>query len=106
MFKYKNYIGQVTLDIDAEIFHGEVINTKDVITFQGRSVSELKKAFVESIEDYLSFCKSRGEEAERPFSGKFNIRLSSELHRKAYIAAKKAKMSLNTWIEKTIEARV
>ena len=35
MFKYKGYIGHVIFDEEAEIFHGEVINIKDVITFQG-----------------------------------------------------------------------
>ena len=47
MFNYKNYIGHVNFDDDAEVFHGEIINTRDVITFQGTSVRELKKAFKE-----------------------------------------------------------
>ena len=54
--KYKGYEGSIAYDDEAEIFHGEVINTKDVITFQGKSVKELKKAFKESIDDYLAFC--------------------------------------------------
>jgi predicted HicB family RNase H-like nuclease len=105
MFKYKDYMGHVTFDEEAELFHGEVINTRDVITFQGESVAELKKAFMDSIEDYLDFCKSRSETAERPFSGKFNLRLNPELHRQAYVAAKKEHISLNSWVEKAIEAR-
>jgi predicted HicB family RNase H-like nuclease len=32
---YKGYIARVEYDDDAGIFHGEVINTRDVITFQG-----------------------------------------------------------------------
>ena len=55
--KYKGYDGSIAYDDEAEIFHGEVINTKDVITFQGKSVKELKKAFKESIDDYLAFCE-------------------------------------------------
>src|SRR3989338_7806821 len=101
MFKYKDYIGHVIFDEEAEIFHGDVINTRDVITFQGNSVAELKKAFVDSVEDYLAFCKKRGEPAEKPFSGKFNLRLEPELHRQASIAARRAHMSLNSWVEKT-----
>ena|SRR3989338_11675231 len=105
MFKYKNYIGHVTFDAESELFHGEVINTRDVITFQGTSVAGLKKAFVDSIKDYLAFCKSRGEAPDRPFSGKFNLRLDPTLHRQAYVAAKQAHMSLNSWVEKVIEAQ-
>lgn len=103
MLKYKGYIGHVEFDEDAEIFHGEVINTRDVITFQGSTVRTLKKAFKDSVDDYLDFCKERGEEPERPFSGRFNVRLAPELHREAYVAAKALGMSLNTWIAEAIK---
>ena len=58
--KYKGYEALVSLDDEQGIFHGEVINIRDVITFQGQSVSELKQAFIESVEDYLEFCAQRG----------------------------------------------
>ena len=103
MLKYKNYIGHVEFDQDAETFFGEVINTRDVITFQGETVKDLKKAFRDSIKDYIEYCHERGEEPERPFSGKFNIRLDPELHREAYIAAKKSGLSLNSWIKRAIK---
>jgi predicted HicB family RNase H-like nuclease len=67
--KYKGYVGMVTFDDEAGIFHGEVINTRDVITFQGTCVEELRQAFIDSIDDYLAFCAERGEEPEKPFSG-------------------------------------
>lgn len=54
--KYKGYLGEITYDDDAKIFHGEVIGLKDIITFQGRTVNELKKAFQDSINDYLAWC--------------------------------------------------
>jgi predicted HicB family RNase H-like nuclease len=70
---YKGYEAPVPYDEDAEIFHGEVINLRDVITFQGSSVKELKKAFADSVEYYIAFCKERGEEPEKPYSGQFVI---------------------------------
>jgi len=103
MLKYKNYIGHVMFDEEADIFHGEIINTRDVITFQGETVTELKQAFTASIDDYLAFCEERGESPEKPFSGKFNVRLEPELHREAYVAAKAANMSLNTWVTQAIK---
>ena len=103
MMKYKGYIGYVEFDEEADIFHGEVINTRDVITFQGSTVRTLKKAFRDSVNDYLEFCAARGEEPEKPFSGKFNVRLDPELHREAYAAAKAAKMSLNSWVVTAIK---
>ena len=70
MMEYKGYLGQVEFDDEAGTFHGEVINTRDVITFQGKSVAELKKAFQDSVDDYLAFCAARGEEPDKPSSGK------------------------------------
>lgn len=58
MIEYKGYIGHVEFDDDANIFHGEVINTRDVITFQGCSTDELRKALHDSVETYLKFCGS------------------------------------------------
>lgn len=95
MLMYKGYMGHVEFDDEADIFHGEVINTRDVITFQGKTVAEIKKAFRESVDGYLAFCKKRDEEPEKPFSGKFNLRLDPELHKQVYIAAKQHHMSLN-----------
>ena len=103
MLRYKDYIGHVVFDAAAEIFHGEVINTRDVITFQGDTVKALKQAFKESIDDYLAFCEERNEAPEKPFSGKFNVRIDPELHRGAYAAAKAANMSLNAWVTHAIQ---
>jgi predicted HicB family RNase H-like nuclease len=50
---------------ETRVFHGEVIHTRDVITFQGTSVAELKQAFEDSVDDYLEFCTSRGEDPEK-----------------------------------------
>lgn len=61
MMRYKGYLGKVEFDSDAQILHGEVLGIRDVVTFQGSSVRELKKAFRDSIDDYLAFCRQRGE---------------------------------------------
>lgn len=104
--EYKGYIGKVEVDEDAGVFHGEVINIRDVVTFEGRNVRELKSAFRDSIEDYLTFCAERGEEPDKPFSGKFVVRLSPELHRKAFIKAKLADKSLNSWVKEVVESAI
>lgn len=56
MLTYKGYVGNVEFDDENEIFTGEVINTKDVITFQSETAPGLKEAFIDSVEDYLEFC--------------------------------------------------
>jgi len=102
MMEYKGYIGDVNFDSEAHLFHGEIINTRDVITFQGKSVDELEKAFIDSIEDYVEWCKEDGVSPEKPYSGKFNLRLSPELHKEVSITAKKMKISINKFVEKAV----
>jgi predicted HicB family RNase H-like nuclease len=106
MMEYKGYVGQVEYDDRAEVFHGEVINTRDVITFQGATVPELKKAFRDSVEDYLAFCAERGEEPEKPFSGQFLTRVSTDLHRRINLAARQSGKSLNAWVTEQLERGV
>ncbi|MBX3001233.1 MAG: type II toxin-antitoxin system HicB family antitoxin [Caldilineaceae bacterium] len=103
MMEYKGYIGIVEFDDDAGIFHGEVINLRDVITFQGESVQELRQAFQESVDDYLAFCEERNEEPEKPFSGTFTLRIPPELHRDIALRAKLANKSLNSWVTEVLE---
>lgn len=98
MMEYKGYFGKVEFDDDANIFYGEVINLRDVVTFQGETVTELRNAFRDSIDDYLDFCASRGEEPEKPYSGKFVVRVDPELHKNIFIEAKKTGKSINAWV--------
>lgn len=106
MLNYKGYTGRVEYDSDAKIFHGEVLDLNDVITFQGKSVDEIERAFRESIDDYLDFCKSRGESPEKPFSGKFVLRVSPRLHRQLHLKASQEGKSLNAWIVEQLEKSV
>jgi predicted HicB family RNase H-like nuclease len=101
---YKGYTAHIEFDEEAGFFHGEVIDTKDVITFQGSSVKELNKTFKDSVDDYLEFCKSRSEEPDKPFSGKFVLRLPKSLHRKIYIKAIKNGKSLNNFITESLDS--
>jgi predicted HicB family RNase H-like nuclease len=97
--EYKGYFATAEFDDEANIFHGEVINLRDVITFQGQTVEELRKAFKDSVDDYLEFCAERGEEPEKPYSGKFVVRIEPELHKRIAILAKKDGKSLNSWLQ-------
>ena len=103
MMKYKGYVGKVSYDADAKIFHGDVIGLKDVITFQGTSVQELDQAFKDSINDYIAWCKKRGETPEKTFSGNLRLRISPDLHATlAHLAATQG-LSLNSFIVDTLQ---
>ena len=104
--QYKGYTGKVDYDSDANILHGEVLGIRDVVTFQAKSVDELQKAFRESVDDYLDFCKERAEDPDRPSSGKFVVRIDPELHRRANIAAAALGKSLNTLVGESLAKAV
>lgn len=98
VLQYKGYTGAVQFDDEARLFHGEVLGTRDVITFQGTTVDELEQAFRESVDDYLEFCAERDEEPDKPFSGRLMVRLPPTLHRQLYLQSKTEGRSLNQLI--------
>jgi len=102
MMEYKSYFAKVEFDDGDNIFHGEVINLRDVITFEGETVKELKGAFHDSVDDYQTFCAERGEDPEKPYSGKFVVRVEPELHKSITIEARKKGKSLNIWVKDAI----
>lgn len=102
MMKYKGYVAEVSFDSDASIFHGEVIGLKDVITFQGKSVDELKKAFKDSVNDYLTWCKERNEKPEKTYSGEIRLRMNPQLHADLAIEATRKGTSLNNLINEKL----
>ena len=106
MMEYKGYVAVFDFDPTIEAFHGEVANTVDTITFEGRSVDELKAAFHESVDDYLELCEREGRRPDHPYSGTFSLRLGPRLHRAAAIAAASRRVSLNGFAADAIRERL
>ncbi len=101
MLEYKGYVG--TVEADEGVFTGRVIGLRDVITFEGATFAEIEQAFHDSIDDYLAFCAQRGEQPDRPYSGKIPLRVDPEIHRRAAARAEAEGISLNQWIARRIE---
>jgi predicted HicB family RNase H-like nuclease len=99
MMKYKGYTGLPEIDEQAGVIFGRVIGLRDVITFQGTSVTEATQAFHDSVDDYLEFCAERGEQPEKPYSGNFVVRVAPELHRALANSAEAQNVSLNHLVE-------
>ena len=104
--EYKGYKAAIVFDPDDETFHGTVVNIDDTVHFEGRSVTELKRALKDSVEYYLEFCRKRGEEPNKPYSGRFLVRLSPDQHRAAAYAAKLRGTSVNSFVSEAIEQAV
>ena len=100
---YKGFIATVHYNADDEIFYGKIEEIDDLISFEGKSVSELKKAFINAVEDYLEVCKKYNKPVMKSYKGSFNIRIEPELHRKAVRKSLRMGISLNQLIQKAIE---
>ena len=106
MKPYKGYTATVEFDADEMVLHGRVENIRDVISFQAVSVDHLQSAFEEAIDDYLDLCSERGEQPEKPFSGKFVLRLDADLHREIALRSARERKSLNAWIVDVVSAAI
>lgn len=106
MLNHKGYYGRVEFDDEAGVFHGEVIGIRDVVTFEATSVRDLRKAFRDSVDDYLAYCNERGEEPDKPCSGKFMLRITPELHSQANAIAAASGLSLNAWVAQQLEQSI
>ncbi len=100
--EHQSYIATIEIDEEGGFFHGRVINTRDVLTFQGKSVPELKIAFADTITDYQEWCEERGEPPEKPYSGRLLLRLQPELHCRLASAAARSGKSLNSFVTETL----
>ena len=100
--KYKGYVGHAVVDAEAGVIRGQVVNVKDTITFQGKTVEEARAAFEGSVDDYLSFCASLGEPPDKPYSGKFLVRVSPAVQRDLHAVAKLKGVSVNQLVARSL----
>jgi predicted HicB family RNase H-like nuclease len=97
------FIAELTIDSEAGLIHGEVVNTRAVLTFAAQDVAGLKPAFQDTLDDYKAWCKARGVQPERPYSGTISLRMRPELHRDVVAAAVKSSLSVNAFIISALE---
>ena len=77
-----------------------------MVTFYGASVDDLKREFEVSLRTYLDFCKEKGVEPAKPFSGNLNLRLGPERHRRVAAKAAADGMSINAWIASAVDREI
>lgn len=103
---YIGYTGSIEVSIEDDCLHGRILFIDDLVTYEGSSVSEIRAAFQESVDRYLSHCQRVGKPADKPYSGTFNVRIGPELHSKAAKAAHLKKIKLNEFVKLAIQTAV
>lgn len=105
--KYKNYIGSVEYDAEGNCLFGKVLGMGSVcITYEGNSVDELKTDFEGAVDFYLQCCKDRNEIPQKPYNGRFLLRMPSELHYKVATTASSLGETINDFINQALSKAV
>ena len=106
LMKYKEFLGSVHFNSEDEVFYGKIEEIDDLISFEGKTVPELKKSFNRAVDDYVVLCNENNKELYKSYKGSFNIRIPPELHRKAVRKSILEGLSLNQFVQKAIEKEI
>ncbi|MCR5462932.1 MAG: type II toxin-antitoxin system HicB family antitoxin [Bacteroidales bacterium] len=107
LLRYKGYTGKIDYSEEEKTFFGKVLGLRrDGIIFEGDSVLEIRKDFEDAIDQYLKHCKESGIEPEKPYNGKFVLRMSPELHGQAAEIAESLGKSMNEFINDAVRSAV
>lgn len=105
--KYKGYTGSVEYSPEDGCLFGKVQGLHGtLISYEGESVEDIQKDFEGAIDDYLVSCSERGIEPAKPFSGRLNLRMPSELHAAIAMAASSAGTTINDFITRSLYSAV
>ena len=103
LMQYKDYYGSVHFDDEELVFHGKIEFIRALVTYEATDARGLRKAFEESIDDYLDTCRRQKIQPEVPFKGSLNVRLGPELHRRVALAAEQHHSTINKFIVQTLD---
>ena len=106
MLKYKGYTAKIEIDYKYGLLMGEVLDLKDDIAFEAKTVEEAEGEFHRAVDAYLELCQKHGQPPEKPFSGKMPFRTTAEKHRNIYLAATQAGKSVNSWMDEVLDQAV
>jgi predicted HicB family RNase H-like nuclease len=102
----EGYHAKIEYDEEIDLFRGEILGINGGADFYGKTPKELRAEFKKSLQVFLEVCGEKGIEPRRHFSGKFNLRISPELHEQLAIAAQAEGKSINTLAQEALRNRV
>lgn len=82
---YKGYQGTIEYSLEDNVLHGRVLGIKSILSYEGNTLSELKKDFESLIDEYLEDCKNNNESPEKPYKQNIVINLEPDLQEKLYL---------------------
>lgn len=106
MMTLDGFSAKIEYDADLDVFRGEILGLSGGADFYGKNPKELRTEFKKSLQVFLEVCQEKGIEPRRNYSGKFNLRISPDLHEKLAIVAQAEGKSINTLAQEALLQRV
>lgn len=100
------YTAKIGYDADLDTFRGEIMGLNGGADFYGKNPKELRAEFKKSLQVFLDVCREKGIEPRRSYSGKFNLRISPELHERLAIIAQAEGKSINAIAQEALQLRL
>ena len=106
MMTLDGFSAKIEFDAELDVFRGEILGLSGGADFYGKNPKELRTEFKKSLQVFLAVCHEKGIEPRRNYSGKFNLRISPDLHEKLAIVAQAEGKSINTLAQEALQQRV
>ena len=103
MMTVDGYQAKIDYDADLDMFRGEILGLSGGADFYGKNPKELRAEFKKSLQVFLDVCREKGIEPRRNYSGKFNLRITPELHERLAIVAQAEGKSINTLAQEALK---
>ena len=100
--KHKDFVGSVHYSAEDDILYGKILGINDLITYEGNSLSQIKKEFKIAVEEYIELCEKLKRPLHKSFKGSFNVRIKPEIHKEAVFYAFENDISLNQVVQDAI----
>ena len=102
IMSYQNYAAKIEYNDEDSCFIGHIAGIRDIVGFHGESVSELRQAFEDAVDDYVATYEKLKRTPQRPYSGKVMLRIEPSIHARVAMHAEAQGKSLNAWAQEAL----
>ncbi|VAW14125.1 HicB-related protein [hydrothermal vent metagenome] len=106
IMEINGYKAKIEYDPDLDQFRGEILGLNGSADFYGKTPASLRKEFKNSLKVFLEVCEEEGITPTKDYSGKFNLRIPSELHREIAARATASNKSINQFVSEILKRSV
>jgi predicted HicB family RNase H-like nuclease len=103
VMEINGYKTVIKYDPEIGMFRGEFIDLNGGADFYATSVEGLRKEGRKSLKVFLKMCAEDGVSPRRKFTGRFNLRISPDLHKRIAVLADATGKSINAWMMEALD---